>query len=167
VARSFSGDRAQLVPIMKAALTHKGFALIDVISPCVTFNDHEGSTKSYSETRENKQEIVATDFVQMRAEITAEQGDAETTVVTMHDGSVVRLRPTAEGYDPTDRDAAYGHIRKAQAEGAIPTGLLFIDESAGDMHDFENTADCALVDIPYEKLCPGSDALDALQKEWR
>lgn len=166
VARSFSGDKAQLVPILKAALSHRGFALIDVISPCVTFNDHEGSTKSYAQTRENNQEFVETDFVQIRAEITADQGDDRLTVITMHDGSVVRLRPTAPGYDPRDREAAYGYIRRAQAEGTIPTGLLFIDEGGDDMHAFENTVDRALVDVPYETLCPGSDALEALQKEW-
>jgi 2-oxoglutarate ferredoxin oxidoreductase subunit beta len=166
VARSFSGDKAQLVPIMKAALLHRGFALIDVISPCVTFNDHEGSTKSYAHTRAYNMEVVETDFVQIRAEITAEQEGGEITVVTMHDGSEVRLRPTAEGYDPTDRDAAYQHIRRALAEGSVPTGLLFIDEAGNDMHGFENTVEGALVDVPYQKLCPGSDALDALQKEW-
>jgi 2-oxoglutarate/2-oxoacid ferredoxin oxidoreductase subunit beta len=166
VARSFSGDKAQLVPIMKAALSHKGFALIDVISPCVTFNDHEGSTKSYAQTRANNQEVVETDFVQLKTEIKAEQGGGHLTVVTMHDGSEVRLRPTEEGYDPTDREAAYGHMRRARAEGAVPTGLLFIDESGDDMHEFENTVDGALVNVPYEKLCPGSEALEALQHEW-
>jgi 2-oxoglutarate ferredoxin oxidoreductase subunit beta len=167
VARSFSGDKAQLVPIMKAGLRHGGFALIDVISPCVTFNDHEGSTKSYAHTRFHQNEVVETDFVPLRAEITAEQEAGSATVVTMHDGSVVTLRTTAEGYDPTDRDAAYAHVRAAQGRGEIPTGLLYIETGHQEMHQFENTVDGPLVDVPFDALCPGAEALDALQREWR
>jgi 2-oxoglutarate/2-oxoacid ferredoxin oxidoreductase subunit beta len=167
VARGFSGDKAQLVPIIKAGLRHKGFALIDVISPCVTFNDHDGSTKSYAYTRLHQSEIVEMDFVPLRAEITAEQGAGAATVVTMHDGSVVTLRMTAEGYDPTDRDAASTYIREVQRRGEIPTGLLYIETGHPDLHECENTVEGPLVDVPYEKLCPGAEALDALQEKWR
>src|SRR5882762_1857132 len=100
VARSFSGDKSQLVPILKAGLTHNGLALVDIISPCVTFNDHEGSTKSYKFTREHEVEITEADFVPLRREIVAKDTDASVTSVAMHDGSVVRFRKTHEGYDP-------------------------------------------------------------------
>jgi hypothetical protein len=112
VARSFSGDKAQLVPLIKAGLAHKGFAFIDVISPCVTFNDHEGSTKSYAYTREHQVEVVQADFVPMREEITAEQTPGAAKSVRMHDGSWVTFRSVAENYDATDRDAAYNFIRE-------------------------------------------------------
>ena len=108
VARSFSGDKAQLVPILKAGLRHNGFALIDIISPCVSFNDHDGSTKSYKWTREHEVELSSADFVPLRKEISAESGAAGgVTSVTMHDGSIVRFRKPAEGYDPTNRISAY------------------------------------------------------------
>src|SRR5205085_8359364 len=117
VARSFSGDKAQLVPILKAGLRHRGFGLIDVISPCVTFNDHEASTKSYRFTRQHQTEMTSVDFVPMRREITSDS-DSEARggalAVTMHDGSVVRFRRVAASYDPTNRDAAYAHVRALQ-----------------------------------------------------
>src|SRR4029453_3635448 len=102
VARSFSGDKAQLVPLLKAGLTHKGFAFIDVISPCVTFNDHEGSTKSYAYTREHQVEVVQADFVPVRDEITSEQEAGSVKSVMLHDGSWVKLRKLAGDYDATD-----------------------------------------------------------------
>src|SRR6266571_229483 len=110
VARSFSGDKAQLVPILKAGLRHNGFALIDVISPCVSFNDHETSTKSYRYTRAHYAEIAPVDFVPLRREITAGAQESGLVSVTMHDGSAVRFRKVASDYDPTDRDAAYSYI---------------------------------------------------------
>ena len=167
VARSFSGDKKQLVPIIKAGLTHRGFALVDVISPCVTFNDHEGSTKSYAHTREHGHEVVETDFVPILHEIQAQQDHGSTTAVTMHDGSVVRFRSVDEGYDPTDRDAAYAHLKELQAKGEVATGLLFIEPTSMDLHGFENTVDQPLVEVPFEKLCPGSGALEELQSRWR
>ena len=167
VARGFSGDKKQLVPLIKAGLTHKGFALVDVISPCVTFNDHEGSTKSYAYTREHGHEVVETDFVPLLHEIQAEQNHGATTVVTMHDGSVVRFRSVDEGYDPTDRDAAYAHLKELQARGEVGTGLLYIEATSLDLHAFENTVDQALVDVPFEKLCPGSAELAEIQSRWR
>ncbi|HVB38426.1 MAG TPA: 2-oxoacid:ferredoxin oxidoreductase subunit beta [Vicinamibacterales bacterium] len=166
VARSFSGDKAQLVPILKAALRHKGFALVDVISPCVSFNDHVGSTKSYRYTREHYESLAPVDFVPVRQEITAPQ-DAALTVVRMHDGSIVRFRKTDDRYDPTDRDAAYAHVRKHQAVGEVVTGLLYIDEDSRDMHALNRTTSTPLVDLPYAGLCPGNTALQALQDEYR
>lgn len=171
VARSFSGDKRQLVPILKAGLSHRGLALVDVISPCVTFNDHDGSTKSYKYTREHEVEAVHADYVPLRTEITlpvAEAGaeDAVRTV-TMHDGSAVRLRSTAAGYDPTDRASAYAHVRACQQRGEVATGLLFVDPASRDMHDQLRTVATPLVDVPYEDLCPGAAALEAIMKRHR
>jgi 2-oxoglutarate ferredoxin oxidoreductase subunit beta len=167
VARSFSGDKAQLIPIIKAGLRHNGFALIDVISPCVSFNDHEGSTKSYKYTREHDVEIADVDFVPLRKEITSKGKVDGRVSVTMHDGSIVRFRDTGEGYDARDRENAYEHVRACQARGEIATGLLFIDEKGRDMHALNHTVAQPLVDVPFEALCPGSKALDALMEEYR
>jgi 2-oxoglutarate ferredoxin oxidoreductase subunit beta len=167
VARGFSGDKTRLVPMLKAGLRHKGFALIDVISPCVSFNDHEGSTKSYRFTRENYHELAPVDFVPLQREITAETEAGASVSVTMHDGSIVRFREVPSDYDPTDRDAAYAHVRARQERGEIVTGLLYIDEQSADMHETANTVARPLVDVPYESLCPGSAALEALMDEYR
>ncbi len=167
VARSFSGDKAQLVPILKAAIAHKGLALVDVISPCVSFNDHEGSTKSYAYTREHEVEAVETDFIPLRREITVAETGEEVRVVEMHDGARVRLRSTAKDYDPTDRGSAYAHVRACQARHEIATGLLFVDEHGRDMHDYLKTVPSPLVDVAYEQLCPGSAALDKLMARYR
>ncbi|MFQ5536144.1 MAG: 2-oxoacid:ferredoxin oxidoreductase subunit beta [Gemmatimonadota bacterium] len=167
VARSFSGDKRQLVPILKAGLEHKGFAFVDVISPCVTFNDHEGSTKSYVYTRTHAQELVATDFIPIQAEITTDYDEGAECMVTLHDGSQVCFRKVAENYDPTDRGAVLEYLRDVRNRGEIPTGLLYLEETEEDMHAVENTVDTPLVDIPFDDLCPGADALQSLQEEWR
>lgn len=167
VARSFSGDKRQLVPILKAGIAHKGFALVDVISPCVTFNDHEGSTKSYAYTRQHDVEAVAADFVPLRREITVPETDEAVRTVTLHDGGIVRLRATAPDYDPTDRDSAYAHVRACQRRGEIATGLLFVDESAHDMHDALRTVPTPLADLSHADLCPGRTALDRLMERYR
>jgi 2-oxoglutarate ferredoxin oxidoreductase subunit beta len=167
VARSFSGDKTQLVPILKAGLRHNGFAFIDIISPCVSFNDHETSTKSYRYTRTHYHEIAPVDFVPLRREITAADAEAGLVSVTMHDGSVVRFRKVASDYDPTDRDAAYAYVRQRQGKGEVVTGLLYIDESAPDMHAVSGTAERALVELPFGELCPGSGALAELMEEYR
>ena len=167
VARSFSGDKGQLVPILKAGLAHRGFAFVDVISPCVTFNDHEGSTKSYAYTREKNVEVVQADFVLPASAITTvyEAGDART--VTMHDGSTVRLRKVAEDYDPTDRDRSYQYIRESHKEGEIITGLLYLSPDSRDVHDQNQTVEMPLASLPYEDLCPGSAELEKLQQGFR
>jgi 2-oxoglutarate/2-oxoacid ferredoxin oxidoreductase subunit beta len=167
VARSFSGDKTQLVPILKAGLRHRGFALVDVISPCVSFNDHEGSTKSYRYTREHYEELAPVDFVPPRLEINATQTDGAVTSVRMHDGSILHFRKTDDRYDPTDRDAAYAHVREHQQRGEIVTGLLYVDEGSEDMHARSRTVSAPLIDLPYSSLCPGNAALQALQDEYR
>ncbi|MDP1571097.1 MAG: 2-oxoacid:ferredoxin oxidoreductase subunit beta [Vicinamibacterales bacterium] len=167
VARSFSGDKAQLVPILKAGLTHQGFAFIDVISPCVTFNDHEGSTKSYAYTREHNVEVVQADFVPPRSEITTDYDPGSARNVMLHDGSWLRLRKVAEDYDPLDRDRAYAFIREHQRRNEVVTGLLHIAPGAADMHAQAGTVSTPLVQLPYEQLCPGSAALETLQHRFR
>jgi 2-oxoglutarate ferredoxin oxidoreductase subunit beta len=167
VARSFSGDKAQLVPILKAGVLHEGFALIDVISPCVSFNDHEGSTKSYRYTREHSLDIAPMDFVPLHSEISAAGAPGDVTAVQMHDGSVVRFRSVGAEYDPRDRDAAYSFVRTHQAKGEVVTGLLYIQESTADMHAVNKTVERPLVDLPYDELCPGKAALDELMAEYR
>ncbi|MGQ0539181.1 MAG: 2-oxoacid:ferredoxin oxidoreductase subunit beta [Gemmatimonadaceae bacterium] len=167
VARSFSGDKQQLVPIVKAGLRHRGFALIDIISPCVSFADHEGSTKSYRHTREHMLDVAPVDFIQVRKEIQSSTAPGDVTAVTMHDGSVVRFRSVTPDYDPTDRDAAYTYVRAAQQRGEVATGLLYIDASGADMHAVNRTVPRPLVDLAFEELCPGRAALDELMDEYR
>ena len=168
VARSFSGDKEELVPILKAGLAHRGFAFVDVISPCVTFNDHVGSTKSYRYTREHSLEVAPVDFVPLKGEITAQaDGDEDVRVIAMHDGSTVRFRRVAEDYDPTDRDAAYAHVRRLQERGEVATGLLYIEQGLPDMHATNETVEEPLVELPFEALCPGAGALADLMTEFR
>ena len=159
IARGFSGDKEQLVPLIKGAITHKGFALLDIISPCVTFNDHEGSTKSYAHTRENYHHVIGADFIPPAEEIKAAYDEGEAMPVTLHDGSKIVFRKIDEGYDPTSRAAAFSFLRDSVKAGEIITGLLYIDEETGDMHDLSGSIDQPLSKIPYEDLNPGSEAL--------
>lgn len=167
VARSFSGDKDQLVPILKAALSHNGFGVVDIISPCVTFNDHEGSTKSYSYTREFYHVVSGADFIPPRAEIKAAYDQGEAMPVDMHDGSRLVLRKVDKDFDPTSRAAAYAFLREHANAGEVLTGLLYIDESPGDMHATANTADAALVSLPYSALNPGRKTLQKILAGFR
>src|SRR3984957_14272170 len=165
VARSFSGDKEQLVPILKAAIAHRGFALVDVISPCVTFNDHNGSTKSYLYTRKHMQKTTEADFVPAATEILASIGASGTTTVTMHDGSVVRFSAVPKDYDPANRQQVLNYLQ--QNHDAIATGLLYVDESVADLHEMNRTPATSLSRVPQEKLCPGAAALRELQEDFR
>jgi len=167
VARSFSGDKAQLVPILKAGLQHRGFALVDIISPCVAFNDHEGSTKSYLYTREHALPLVVADFVPAADEITTSYEPGSVNSVTLHDGSVVRFRKVPESYDPTDRDAVYSYLREREHSGEVVTGLLYIDPSGKDMHATLRTVERPLAAVPFDELCPGAAALEEIQEGFR
>jgi len=167
VARSFSGDKDQLVPLIKAGVSHRGFALIDVISPCVTFNDHEDSTKSYAYTREFNHRAIHADFVPPATEIKAAYDEGDVMPVEMHDGSRVLLRKVAKDFDPSSRGAAIEYIRARHRAGELVTGLLYIDESQPDLHEVNGTVATPLNRLPYEDLCPGRDALIALQKRFR
>jgi 2-oxoglutarate ferredoxin oxidoreductase subunit beta len=167
VARSFSGDKHQLVPLIEAGLRHKGFALIDVLSPCVTFNDHEGSTKSYAYTREHYEPAVLTDFVPLEREITASYGEGEALPVVMHDGSRIVLRKCDASYDPTSRTAAATVIQERMKEGEYLTGLLFVEPSEKEFHDINGTPDAALNTFPFERLSPGSKGLEKILARYR
>jgi len=138
-----------------------------VISPCVTFNDHEGSTKSYLHTRKHLLQLVQADFVPPEREITTDYSEGTTVNVTMHDGSSVRLSKVERDYDPTDRRRVFGDLQARQGRGEVATGLLFVDKGGGDVHDMNGTVDTPLSQVPYEKLCPGSTALDQLQEAFR
>jgi 2-oxoglutarate ferredoxin oxidoreductase subunit beta len=167
VARSFSGDKEQLVPILKAAVAHRGLALIDVISPCVTFNDHEGSTKSYLQTRKHMVKATETDFVPPAVEIVAHISPKGVTSVTLHDGSEVRFRSVPTHYDPTDRARVESFLDEHQQSGEVLTGLLYLNESAADMHELSNSSTVPMAHLPFETLCPGAAALEELQGEFR
>jgi len=167
VARSFSGDKAQLVPLIQAGLSHKGFALIDVLSPCVTFNDHEGSTKSYAYTREHYEPAVHADFIPLEREIVADYKEGETLPVVMHDGSRIVLRKLDSTYDPTNRSNAATHIQERMKAGEYLTGLLYVEAKETEFHDLNGTPDTALNKVPYEKLTPGSKGLEKILARYR
>ncbi len=167
VARSFSGDKEQLVPIIKAAFAHRGLALIDVISPCVTFNDHSGSTKSYLHTRKHELRATEADFVPPEPEILATIEKKGVTRVTMHDGSILHFKSVPDGYDPTDRQKVTNYLFEQQSRGEIVTGLLFVDESVRDLHEMNNTSETPLARMDFDKLCPGAAELARLQEDFR
>ena len=167
VARSFSGDREQLVPLIQAGLKHQGFALIDVLSPCVTFNDHEGSTKSYAYTREHYEPVVNADFVPFQREITAKYAEGETMPIVMHDGSRVLLHKVDKNYDPTDANRAYDYVNQHIQKKEYVTGLLYCREGGGDFHAVNHTPDKALNQLPMPNLVPGSQALGKLMARYR
>lgn len=167
VARSFSGDKQQLVPLIKAGLTHPGFALIDVLSPCVTFNDHEGSTKSYAYVREHFEEAVHADYVPPHAAITAEYAEGDMLPIELHDGSQLRLRKLESSYDPTDRTRALEYIRTRQQHGEYVTGMLFIDTDSQDFHAINATSRTPLNQLPYEALRPSAAALNKVLDRYR
>ncbi|HET7394876.1 MAG TPA: 2-oxoacid:ferredoxin oxidoreductase subunit beta [Gammaproteobacteria bacterium] len=163
VARSFSGDKEQLVPLIKAAIMHRGFALLDVLSPCVTFNDHEDSTKSYAHTRQFYHPAVHADFVPPSRPIRAAYDEGEVMPVELHDGNTVLLRKVSKDYDPTNRAKAYSYLHDHQKKGEIVTGLLYIDEGQREMHEVSNTVATPLRDLPYDALCPGDKVLQEIQ----
>jgi 2-oxoglutarate/2-oxoacid ferredoxin oxidoreductase subunit beta len=160
VARSFSGDKAQLVPLIKAAIQHKGAAFIDVISPCVAFNNHAGSTKSFDYVREHNEAVNQLDYMVEREAITADYAPGTVETVVQHDGSVLRLHKLATDYDPTDRISALTYLQRRHADGEIVTGLLFVEEDHGDLHEFLETVETPLNALGEAELCPGPDYLD-------
>jgi 2-oxoglutarate ferredoxin oxidoreductase subunit beta len=167
IARSFSGDKQQLVPLIKGALIHKGFSLLDIISPCVTFNDHVGSTKSYAHTREHFHHVIDTDFVPPADEIVAAYAEGDAMPVELHDGSRIVFRKVDKHYDPTSRAAAFSYLRDSVKAGEIITGLLYIDEETGDMHDLSGSVDTPLSQLPFDDLNPGAEALAKVMDRYR
>ena len=162
VARSFSGDKAQLVPLIKAAIQHRGAALIDVISPCIAFNNHVGSTKSLDYVRAHNEAVNALDVMIGRAPITVDHAPGKVVTVTLHDGSELRLRKLNDEYDTGDRLAAMNFLQAHAARGQIVTGLLYVDPEADDLHGHFDTVPTPLNQLGERELCPGADTLDAI-----
>ena len=167
VGQSFSGDKEQLVPLLKAAMKHNGFALLNVISPCVTFNNNVGSTKSYDYVREHIEATATMDFVPISREILTSYEAGSIQELTMHDGSQIHLHKLEKDWDPQDGNSAANAIHHAKQRGEILTGLLYIDENSHDLHDLINTTDAPLNKLGKDLLCPGSDALDKLNASLR
>ncbi|MDX1942552.1 MAG: 2-oxoacid:ferredoxin oxidoreductase subunit beta [Saprospiraceae bacterium] len=167
VARSFSGDKTQLVPLIKAALSHKGFAFIDVVSPCVTFNNNFGSTKSYDYVREHIEATAAVDYVPEKEEITVEYGVGKTANVELHDGSVIQLHKLSPDWNPLDRRSSLRRLHDSQAKNEILTGLIYVDPKGQDLHDYLKTTEKPLNTLREKDLYPGKTALDAINAEHR
>jgi 2-oxoglutarate/2-oxoacid ferredoxin oxidoreductase subunit beta len=167
VARSFSGDKTQLIPLIKAAISHHGFALIDVVSPCVTFNNNTGSTKSYDYVREHISTAEVIDFVPFGKEITVNYAEGTSADVKMHDGSSIQLHKLAPNWDPRDKFATMQRIYKSRMNGEILTGLLYLDPDTQDLHDLLNTVDTPLNELKEADLCPGSAALADINQSLR
>ena len=167
VARSFSGDKAQLVPLIEAAITHQGAAFIDVISPCVVFNNHPGSTKSYDYVREHNEAVNRIDFITERSPIHTEYAPGTVQEVVQHDGSVLRLRKVDESYDANNRIMAMNYSQEHHAKGEVVTGLLYVDPKPRDMHAYLNTVDVPFNKLGVKELCPGSAQLAKLNASLR
>lgn len=167
VARSFSGDKGQLIPLIKAGMSHPGFSFIDVISPCVTFNNNAGSTKSYEFTREYMAETAKMDFVPEQEEILIDYEDNTTLEVELHDGSRIRLHKPVGDWDPKDRTSAMHKLLDSKSKGEIITGLIHINPETMDLHKVLNTTDTPLNQLTEESLSPGSEALAAINQSFR
>ena len=159
VARSFSGDMKQLQAILQAAIAHRGTAVIDVISPCVTFNDHEGSTKSYKYSKDHEEPLHEIGFVPYFDETIAEIPPGEVKDVPFPDGSRVRFHSVSRDYDPTDKDLAYRTLEMARRDQKLLTGVFYIDPAAPNFNDLLNTVDTPLANLDAAQLRPGREAL--------
>lgn len=166
VGRSFSGDKQQLEPLIRAAMAHKGFAFIDVVSPCVTFANHAGATKSYAATREHI-DAMPIDFVPMREEIRTQYEAGTTQAVTLHDGSVIHLHKANSDYRTDDRQAALMQVQKAESEGKILTGLLYLDPESQNLAHTLQLATKPLNKLGKNELCPGSRVLNSINEGLR
>jgi 2-oxoglutarate ferredoxin oxidoreductase subunit beta len=167
VARSFSGDKDQLVPLVKAAIEHQGAAFIDVVSPCVAFNNHAGSTKSFDYVREHNSAVNRLDFITGRSQIAVNYAPGELEIVEQHDGSRLALRKLAADYNPHDRVAAMNYLAQRAALGEIVTGLLYVDRDPEDLHSHLNTVEAPLNALGEKELCPGSAALERINASLR
>jgi 2-oxoglutarate/2-oxoacid ferredoxin oxidoreductase subunit beta len=167
VARSFSGDKKQLTPLIKAAIEHHGAAFIDVISPCVAFNNHAGSTKSFDYVREHNEAVNRLDFITGRAPINVDYEPGSVELVMQHDGSTLALRKLDADYDVHDRLAAMNFLQQHAAKGQIVTGLLYVAPEAQDLHGHLNTVDAPLNTLSEKELCPGSTALEKFNASLR
>jgi len=154
VARSFSGDKSQLVPLIQAGFSHKGFAFIDVISPCVKFNNTDLSTHGYKNTWENYEALSSIDYVPMKEEISTSYAQGEDKEITLHDGSVIHLHKTSNNYEPNDKENAIHHINAFKKHGKIATGLLYINQDVSDLHELIDTVNKPFNSLNTHDLCP-------------
>jgi 2-oxoglutarate ferredoxin oxidoreductase subunit beta len=167
VARSFSGDKDQLIPLIKAGIAHNGFALIDVLSPCVTFNNTPTSTKSYTYVRDHMDTTSITDFVAEKSEIKASVKPGEHKIIEMHDGSLIEISALAAGWDPTDRLSAINAVHHSNSKGEVLTGLIFVDADQREVHQILNTVDQPLNELEESVLMPGMEALEEINASFR
>ena len=167
VARSFSGDKKQLLSILKASLSHRGMCMIDIISPCVTFNDHEGSTKSYAYAKDHDEPLGELNFVPFFEDISVEYDPGTTREVTMHDGSKLLLKKVAEDYDPTDKLAAISLIHETVRRGEFPTGILYIEPDKDDFVTLLDLTAEPLNTLPLDRIRPSREALDEIMESLR
>ncbi len=167
VARSFSGDKKQLQAVVKAAIAHQGLSVIDVVSPCVTFNDHIGSTKSYSYMKEHEEVLHDLDFVPFFEDISVEIPEGDVVDVQMHDGSHLRIRKLHHDYDPTDRITALGLLEEAEAKGEVLTGVLYVNPDKPTFLDLLNLAEEPVATLPQSKVRPGREVLETVMEELR
>jgi 2-oxoglutarate ferredoxin oxidoreductase subunit beta len=167
VGRSFSGDKKQLHAMMKAAIAHKGTVMLDVVSPCVTFNDHEGSTKSYKYMKDHEEPIQDISFVPAFEEINVEYDPGTTVEVTMHDGSRLRLSKLEEDYDATHRIDAIHRLHQAHEKGEVLTGVFYVNTKAPSFIDMLNMTDQPLATLPDSTVRPGREALEEAMEELR
>ena len=167
VAQSFSGDKTQLIPLIKAAIKHPGFAFINVISPCVTFNNNVGSTKSYDYVREHLDATSTIDFVPEMKEITTNYEEGSSKNVKMHDGSFLQLNKLAKDWDPMNRQSVANAMMIAKSKGEILTGLLYMSPNTVDLHNTIQTNERALNSLTKKDLCPGNEILKTINAELR
>jgi 2-oxoglutarate ferredoxin oxidoreductase subunit beta len=167
VGRSFSGDKKQLLSLLKAALSHRGTVMLDVISPCVTFNDHEGSTKSYAYAKEHDDPVEDVTFVPFFEDITVDYAPGTAQEVTMHDGSKLVLKKLEEDYDPTDKIGALRRLHETARRGEFATGLIYIEPDRDDFLTQLNVVDEPLAFLPLDKVRPGPEALEEIMESLR
>lgn len=167
VAQSFSGDKDQLIPLIKAGMSHPGFAFINVISPCVTFNNNPGSTKSYDYVREHMEATSTFDFVPIQREITTSYEEGSAKEIKMHDGSLIRLKKLQNDWDPMNRLSSITAMQTAKTNGEILTGLLFVEPETDDLHSMIETCDKPLNTLTESDLCPGSSVLEKINSSNR
>jgi 2-oxoglutarate/2-oxoacid ferredoxin oxidoreductase subunit beta len=167
VAQSFSGDKEQLIPLIKAAMSHPGFAFLNVISPCVTFNNNVGSTKSYDYVREHVEATATFDFVPLAREIRASYAEGSVESLTMHDGSVIHLHKLAQDWNPLDRFSAINAMQKAKSKNEILTGLLYLNSDSNDLHELLQTSETPLNKLTKSELCPGLEILKGINDSFR
>src|SRR5215831_14864818 len=167
VGRSFSGDKRQLSAMLKAAVAHRGTVMLDVVSPCVTFNDHEGSTKSYKFMQDHDEPLQEISFIPGFEDIEIEYDPGTTLEVEMHDGSRLRLRKLEEDYDPTDKVRAVTRMNEAKRGGEILTGVLYVNTQTPTFLDMLNLTDDPLATLPQSVLRPGREVLEQVMEELR